>query len=318
MLAWRETLERNWPYMVTATLLSVLLWVAVSAETVSQATIATDLVIINNDRDYVLTAREPESDVVSVVFAGDAGDLVSLQVQRPQIFVSIDSVTSLVQEIELTADMVKGRGGRELVDVRPAGIKPDVIRLQFQPRAQRVVPVIPTLDINLADGYMLADSVRVDPSAVAVDGPEDAVAQIDSVFTVPVVRERLRESIEAEAPLALPEASSLVTFSVPSARVTVAVDARAERVFPGLPLRVRGLDATEYRVEPSLVDVTLIGPRTALTTVRPEALLPWIELSGEADLGRMLPVYLDSPAAFVEFVIEPDSARVVRTVELAQ
>lgn len=313
----RETLERNWPYMVTGTMLSVLLWVAVSAQTVTQQTIPTDLVVINNDRSFVKTEQDV-SDVVSVVFTGDAGDLVALSVQRPQIFVSIDSVTSLDWEIVLTPDMVKGRGGRELVDVHAVSVRPNRLRLQFQPRAQRVVSVVPRLEINLADGYMLADSIRVEPGAVAVDGPEDAVAQIDSVFTVPIVREILRESIEVQAPLAGPDPGSQVVLSVPSVRVSLVVDERAERIFPGIPLRLSGVTGTDFMIEPSLVDIRLFGPRTALTAIRPEALTPWIEPLGDGDFGMMLPINLNLPSPFVEFAIEPDSARVVRVVASAQ
>lgn len=318
MAGWRETLERNWPYMLTATLLSVLLWVSVSAEKFSQQTIPTDLVIINNDRRYVLTDREPASDVVSVTFTGQAGDLVSLSVQRPRIFVPIDSVQSLVWELELTPDMVMGRGGRELVDVRAVNVRPERLRLRFQPRAQKVVPVVPNVQVTLADGFVMFDSLHVEPSAVAVEGPEDAVAQIDKVLTVPVVRERVRESVALEVPLERPGHDELVSLSLSSVRISVSVEPKAERSFPGVPLSVVGVGVGDFRVEPPLVDVRLVGPRSAVASVRPEALLPWIELASPADVGRPLPIRLDAPSAFVEFTIVPDSARVVTTSDEAQ
>lgn len=309
----RESLQRNWPYMLTATLLSILLWVAVSADTVSQQTIPADLLIINNDRRYVLAHSEPAPDAVSVIFTGRAGDLVSLSVQRPQIIISVERVDSLEWEMDLLPEMVRGRGGRELVDVHAVSVRPNRLLLRFQPRAQKVVPVIPQVRFSFADGYAQSDSVRAEPGAVSIEGAEDAVNQIDSVFTVPITRERLREAVALEVPLVEPDVVGPVELSLSSVRILVGVEPRSERVFPGIPVSVRGVGAADVRVEPSLVDVRVVGPRTAVQALRPEALSTWIELAGTRELGRMMAIQADTLGPFLEVVIDPDSARVVRT-----
>ncbi|UCC47564.1 MAG: YbbR-like domain-containing protein [Gemmatimonadota bacterium] len=311
MADFRTTLRRNWLYMLTGTLLSVFLWVAVSADTVAQQTISADLLIANRDRQYVLTEREPAIDAVSVVFTGRAGDLATLLVSRPQVFVPIDSVESPLWDITLTPQMVKGRGGRELVDVRAVSVRPDQIRLHFQPRARKVVPVVPQLRVSLADGYVFADSLRTEPGSVTVEGPEPSVSRVDSVMTLPIERMGLRESVSVEIPLENPNADSLLELSWPTVRVTLSVEPRLERVFPGLPVSVSGAGAGAVRVEPSLVDVRLSGPRSAVEAVRAEALLPRVELSGPGDFGSLLPVRLPAPAPFVEVAVDPDSARVL-------
>ena len=312
MADFRATLKRNWLYMVTGTLLSVFLWVAVSADTVSQQTISVDLLIVNSDRRYVLTEREPAIDAVSVVFTGRAGDLATLLVSRPQVFLPIDSVESPLWDITLTPQMVRGQGGRELVDVRAVSVRPNQIHLHFEPRARKVVPVVPQLRIGLADGYVFADSVRAEPGSVTVEGPESSVLRVDSVVTLPITRRDLDESISVEIPLENPVADSLLELSWPTVRVTLSVEARAERVFPGLPVSVSGAGTEALRVEPSLVDVRLSGPRSTVEAVRPEALLPQVVLSGLADIGTTLPIRLAAPAAFVEISVDPDSVRVMR------
>jgi hypothetical protein len=93
--------------------------------------------------------------------------------------------------------------------------------------------------------------------------------------------------------------------------VTVSVEQLAERVFPGIPLVVSAADVEGLRVEPSLVDVRLSGPRSAVEAVRPEALSPHVEVSGPADLGRLLPIILRPPTPFINVIVDPDSARVV-------
>lgn len=312
MADFRTTLRRNWLYMLTGTLLSVFLWVAVSADTVSQQTISVDLLIVNGDRRYVLTEREPATDAVSVAFTGRAGDLATLFVSRPQVFVRIDSVESLLWDITLTPQMVKGRGGRELVDVRAVSVRPNEIRLHFQPRARKVVRVVPQLRVGLADGYVFADSVRAEPGSVTVEGPEASVSRVDSVMTLPIERIGLQESFSVEIPLENPDADSLLELSWPTVRVTLSVEPRVERVFPGLPLSVSGPVTRAVRVEPSLVDVRLFGPRSAVEAVRAEALSPRVEFAGPGDLGSLLPIRLPAPAPFVEVLLDPDSARVLR------
>ncbi len=312
MLDWRTHLKRNWLYMLTGALLSVFLWVAVSADTVSQEIIPTDLVIIEGDRRYVLTEQEPPTDVVSVVFTGRAGDLAALSVSRPQLYVTIDSVESLVTEIGLTPEMIRGRGGRDLGEVRAISVRPNRLRFVFQLHDQKVVPVVPRLRITFADGYMLADSVRSDPSVVAVEGPEAAVANIDSVSTSLIVRERLRETVTLEAPLEHPDPAGRVNLSSSTVRIRIPVEQRAERLFPGIPVRIIGASAANLRVEPALVDIRLRGPRGAVDAVRPDMLSPVVQLTGPEQYGQRLPLTLRIPGSSLEFSIEPDSARVVR------
>jgi YbbR domain-containing protein len=313
MSEWRATLKRNWPYVVTATLLSVFLWVAVSADRVAERPYTADLLIINSDRRYVETSREPQTEEVTVEFTGRSGDLALLVAARPQILVSIDSIESTLFEVRLTPDMVSGRGGRELTDVRATRVRPDRLLLSFDLRDSKVVPVVPTMTrLTLAQGYVIADSVRVEPGMVAVDGPANAVESIDSVITAPIPGEGLRETISVEVPLVTPDPNSRVELSSSSVQVTVSVEPRGERVFPGIPLTVAGADVAGLRVEPSLVDVRISGPRSAVDAVRPEALSPHVEVSGPSDHGVMLPIVLPAPSPFLNVVVDPDSARVVR------
>ncbi len=309
MAGWRKTLERNWLYMLAATFLSVLLWVGVSADTISQRFIPADLVIINGDRRYIQTDQEPDVETVDVLFTGREGAMLALSVARPQIVVSLDSIESRTVEIDIDPRMVSARGGRELGDVRAVSVRPNHFRLYFEPRSQKVVPVVPRIILSFADGYVMADSVRVRPGVVAVEGPESEVSLIDEVHTVTITRQRVRESIDVDVPLALPDGARLVELSTSSVSVSVAVEPRAERVFPGIPIGVHGVGTGDVRLDPSLVDVRLVGPRSAVEAVRPEMLAPRVTLSGEDDYGKLLAIELGPPAPFLRVELVPDSAR---------
>lgn len=303
--------RRNWLYMLTGLLISVFLWLAVSADTVGQQTLLADLVVVNNDRRFVMTEQEPSTSEVSVVFTGRAGDLALLSISRPQVVVAIDSVNAPSRDVTLEPSLVRGKGGRDLGDVRAVSVRPEHLTLRFERRATKVVPVVPIVRVQPAEGYVFADSPRAEPSAVAVEGPEAAVASIDSAFTVPVSEANLRQSRNIEAPLEKPS-DSLVTFLSESVRITVAVEQKSERIFPGIPVGVAGANVNGLRVEPSLVDVRISGPRSQVDAVRPETLQPEITLRSAGAIGQLLPITLSGLNPFLSAAFEPDSARAVR------
>jgi len=312
---WQTNLKRNWLYLLTATLIAVFLWVAVSADTVAQQTIPTELVVYETDPDYVLTGTDPAIEAVSVVFTGRAGDLAALSISRPQILVTIGTVETDSIDFALTPSMVKGRGNRELVDVRAVSVRPDRLRLHFQPKIEKLVRVVPQIELTLASGFVLSDSTRAEPGAVRISGPAAAVAAIDSILTRLVVRERLRESISEEVPLELTDPTGQLDLSSTSVRVSVRVEPVDEAVFIGVPVVVSGAspaDVRDVRVEPSLVDVRIRGPRSAVALVRAEALRALVVLSSPADLGSLLPIEIPQPSPFIQVTIDPDSARVER------
>lgn len=308
MAGWRKTIERNWLYMVAATLLSVLLWVGVSADTVSQRWIPADLVIINGDRRYIQTGQDPEAESVDVLFTGREGAMLALSVARPQVLISLDSVESTTYEIDLDPRMVTGRGGRELGDVRAVGVRPDHVRLLFERRAQKVVPVVPNVILSFAEGYTMADSVRVKPGVIAVEGPASKVEGIDSLVTVPIQRQRLSESIDVEVFLELTDSLPHVELSSSAVNVTLKVEEREERVYPGIPVGLLSGEAGEFRIEPSLVDIRLTGPRSSVAGVRPESLTPGVHAPAES--AAVVPIILESPGPFIRVELMPDSAAV--------
>ncbi len=308
MDGWRATFKRNWLYMLTGTLISVFLWVAVSADTVGQQALPVDLLVGNNDRRYVLTEQDP-TDGVSVVFTGREGDLALLSLSRPQILVSIDSVPATDVEIPLTANMVKGRGGHELVDVRAISVRPNRLSLHFEPRSRRQVPVVPIVRVTPARGFAIADAPRVEPSAVTLDGPEVWVNSIDTLYTLPVTRDGVREPLNIEAPLEI-DAGADVQLTPASVRIRLGIEPRIERVFPGIPVNLVG-GSPGLRLEPSVVDLRLSGPRSAVNAVTAGELVPRVDVQGPVEQPLRLPIVLSLPSPFLTVDVVPDSARVV-------
>ena len=313
MADWRSTLRQNWPYMVTAVLVSLFLWVGVSADKVQQEAVSADLIVINNDREYVLTRREPAMDVVTVAFRGSAFDIGRLDISRPQIIVPIDSVESPVMEMTLSPDLVRARSGRELTAVQAVDVEPDRITLYFQPRVQKVVRVVPDLRLQLAEGFALGGPVTVEPQAIAIAGPDSAVAVTDSIMTAPISRNDVRSSIDTEVPIGRPPGGQLLETSESNVRVRVPVEPVIERIVENIAVLVPGIGDGEYTVRPPVVEVSLMGPRSLVESIDREALVARIDFRDEGDYGKPLEVRVTPPDSGIDVSVRPDSVRVIRT-----
>lgn len=312
---WRDTFQRNWIYMVAAGLLSLLLWVAVNAGTVTQQIVVADLVVVNGDGRYVVMDTEPQTSTAEVLFTGRRADFLALSVARPRVVVLIDSVESRVQKVALAPRMVRGPDGGDLGDVRALQVlRPDTVRIQFEPRARKVVRVVPRVGISMADGYMVADSIRVKPGVVLVEGPESGVASVDSLSTAPVSREELRESLKVEVPIESPPARGL-RLSASTVEVTVPVDVRAERLITRVPVRIVGSDRNEagaFNLQPARVDLHLSGPERRLADLDPSTLVPRVALPEAVSEPTWARVSIGGLPPFVRGRVSPDSVRVSR------
>ena len=311
MNEWRDTFQRNWVYMVAATLLSVLLWVAVNADTVKKEVVPADLVVVNGDRRFVLTARDPETSTVDVLFSGRTGDIVPLlSLARPRVVVTIDSVESRTVKVPLRADMVRARDGDDLTDVRALSVvQPDTLSLHFEPRLQKVVRVVPRLRLSTADGFMVADSVRVRPGAVDVEGPESVVAQIDSLLTPSVMREKLRASLRLEVPLERPDATGL-ELSRSTIEVIIPVDERVERIITDVRVIVEG-GRGMMGADPAAVALRVVGPRRFVEEATPELFHAVVRVDDGARPGDRVPIAVRNAPPFTQVSIEPDSVKLV-------
>jgi len=142
----------------------------------------------------------------------------------------------------------------------------------------KLLPVVPTLTGAPAAGLGVT-RVTVLPETVTVSGPGDALQAIQAVATVPIDLGGARRDVIRQVALALPSGAT-----VSPRQVTVAVrigPALLSRVFAGVPLRVTGaLPGLSARLAPDRVQVTLVGPASALERLTPSAVVVQVDLSG--------------------------------------
>lgn len=171
---------------------------------------------------------------------------------------------------------------------------PASLPLEWEDIITRKIPVQVTRTGEPATGYEVQGEPEPDPAAVEVKGPESLlnviqfVRAVDFDVTGLAAGEYARHlALDVPAELAQYDA----TFNVHSVLVTVRIGQQLEtRTFSGLKVEVVGLPRAT--TVPPRVDVKVTGPPDRVTELRPEVLLPRVEVdTGDEELPATGSVY---------------------------
>ncbi len=175
--------------------------------------------------------------------------------------VRVDLANAPSGDLRFTEEMVKLPVGLRLASIAPASVK-----LRFETRVTRTVPVQPLLEGEPAAGYRVVRSVA-HPREVRVTGAKSVVEGIQRITTRPVRIAEAKAPVHGEAHLeSLPPHAEIDGVEQVAVDVEV-VAALAERTLRGVPVRVTGLSRLDGRLEPEVADVVLRGPAEALAAV---------------------------------------------------
>jgi YbbR domain-containing protein len=157
-------------------------------------------------------------------------------------------------------------------------VDPPSINLEWQDVVQRTIPIQAARTGQPAKGYEIKDVFDVDPKEITVKGPESLVEVLQfarlaafdvSGLTDGVYRRRL--SIDDPPPRVRYLGSKAAT-------VTVVVVRRQTQVkFEHRPIEVVGIPYAH--VVPATVDVSVNGPPETVVALRPEQIVPRVDLS---------------------------------------
>jgi YbbR domain-containing protein len=156
--------------------LAVLLWFATVGDQNATTGASVPIQFRNIPRDLEISSELPDSAYVEV--RGSSRRLAELG--KALVIIDLSSI---------------GRAGERTVSILagnvslPAGVQfqrsvPSQIRLKFEPRLTREVPVVVRY-AGIPDGYMIQRQ-QVTPASVRIVGPESRVNAIDRVQTDPI------------------------------------------------------------------------------------------------------------------------------------
>ena len=174
----RSYLRDNLTLKLGSLVLALLLW-WISNEPPLEVALQAPLQFQNMPQDLELSNEAPAS--VQVRVRGPASAVSSLSPADLAVSLNLaDFDHPGERSYELSVPDVQPRFG-----VRVVQIIPQQVRLRFEARAEREIPVVPRLTGTAAPGYQLA-GYQVSPPVVRVMGPGSHLTRLESAMTEPV------------------------------------------------------------------------------------------------------------------------------------
>lgn len=175
----RKYLLQNLHLKAGSLVLAVLLWSAIANQPRVEVVFQSPLEFQNMPQELELSMEAPTT--VQVRVAGPASAVRPLS--GADLGVTLD-VAGFDRPGERTYPLTVSEM-RVPLGVRVTQIIPAQVRVRFEARSRRNVPVIPRIVGAVAPGYQLA-AYHVSPPAVTIVGPQSHVSVIESASTDPV------------------------------------------------------------------------------------------------------------------------------------
>lgn len=254
-------LAENWPYKVAAIVLSVLLWLSVSAdEERTDQEVATVLELQVMDSAWSIVDAPSE---VSTTFQGRGGDILAL-FNQPRIRKVIEVVDDSVMNISLSAsDVLYNRS----LAVRATAVTPSEVVVRFEHRSGKMVSVRAVSDAHASPGFVISGH-EVNPESVWVQGPDSYVRSISELPTDRLEAGAIDGPVDQQLSVVLPPGLSGVQITPSSVLVSVRVDSLRTRRFQ-IAIVPTGAHAAGTIIDPPSVAVDVTGAAALVDALSP-------------------------------------------------
>jgi len=143
-------------------------------------------------------------------------------------------------------------------------VNPSTVSMTFEPSGSKVVPVVPSLEGEPADGFVVG-TVTAEPSTVEVLGPVSVLSRLTQAITEPVTVTDASAPVTETVNIGVADAS--VRLRQPqTARVAVTVaPAPVEWSVSDIAVKPRKVNG-RVQVTPARITAWVRGPREAMTS----------------------------------------------------
>jgi YbbR domain-containing protein len=174
----RRYLLNNWGLKLLSLLIAIGIWTAVAREPVAEVAYRVPVEFHNVPENLEIITEEVPQAQVRV--RGPARRIRELAAADVHPVIDLAGVEPGERTLDLAAEQIVAPADIEVVQVIPSQI-----RITFDRRASKQVPVRPRVTGSFAAGYQLR-RIASEPPTVTVVGPEQRVKDIQAAFTDPV------------------------------------------------------------------------------------------------------------------------------------
>lgn len=283
--------------------LAVLLWFMIAGQKEAERSLRIPLEFQNIPERLELVDPPPSS--VDVRVRGPSGSLGQVRAGDIVAVLDLGTARSGRRLFHLMPEDVSAPSGLRVVQVLPA-----TVALTFEPAATKMVPIVPVIEGDPADGYVVG-AVTASPPTARVIGPESALERLTEATTEPVSIEGVTASIRERVNVGLASEAARLQ-NVQTALIVVEIlRAPAERVLSGVPVQVRNLrERARADVTPETVEVAVKGAAAAVERLDAASVNLFVDLSGLGRGSYNLPVRVEPTNQFSVTKVAPDQVRV--------
>jgi len=290
---------RHFGLKLLSVALGALIWLLVSGEQIVERTMRIPLEFTNLPAALELVGAPPT--LVDVRVRGSSGALSRVATGELVAVVDLRAARPGQRLFHLTADDVRAPFGIQVVQISPSNVS-----VAFERSATRVVPVVPEVDGDPDDGYLVG-TVIADPPTVTVVGPSSAVERLTQAITEPVSVAGASSEVVETVNVGIAD-PSVRLLSPASARVSITVVPQPiEWAIAAIP--VRAADGAAVQITPPEVTVYVRGPREARGAGAADFNVT-VDIQGLQPGQFQLPVRVAPPANIGIVRVEPSTVRV--------
>jgi len=253
--------------------------------------------------------QERSVNTVEVTFRGSQPDIRALSKSQVRLQVDVRN-RDIEQNMLVKLDPSKVSSPRA---VRAMYVDPPEMVLTLDRETDKVVPVRVDVLGQPPEGFDL-ESMTVTPSTITVHGPEQRLAGVDYVRTVPIEMEGRIRSFQVNRALVAPGENWQARMDVDRVRVEFTIVERSvRRDFSDVPVKALRSPGSSRPIilTPALVDVSLRGRSDVMTNLTLRSIHAYIDTAMLTnDTAQEVAVDVPAPAGASVISITPPVVRV--------
>ena len=280
--------------------LAALLWVAVAGEQTVERSLRIPLEFTNLPAQLEVVGDAPT--LVDIRVRGSSGALNRIAAGELVAVLDLRSARAGQRLFHLDGEDVRTPFGVNVVQVNPS-----TVSMIFEPSGSKIVPVVPTVEGEPADGFVVG-TVTAEPSTVEVLGAVSALARTTQAITEPVNVNAASAPVTEMVNIGV--ADTTVRLRTPqTARVAVVVaPAPVEWSIAGIPVKTKNAGG-RVQVTPPDVTAWVRGPREAMTSDH-AVFEATVDVEGLKPGEFQLPVMVVAPERIGVIRLEPAEVKV--------
>jgi YbbR domain-containing protein len=169
---------RRLGFKLASVILAALLWLVVAGEQVVERALKVPVEFTNLPSQIEMVGEPPTA--VDVRVRGSSGVLSRLTPADLAAIIDLRDARPGQRLVHIASQNVQSPFGVEVVQVTPSNMS-----MTFEPSATKIVPVVPSLEGQPAEGFVVG-RVTAEPGTVTVVGPASVIETTTEAITGPV------------------------------------------------------------------------------------------------------------------------------------